>query len=241
MTQGSPTSTASNGQQPSPVRSIRLQLWLPLTLALVGLLTILTLSYLEHQHYQQELRRFTKHTAHRQLLETRRAVETALRRSDGSGLDAVLSELGLHPTVHFAALVDDAGKVLAATRFAWKHQHASDVIPDYPQALPTEHVTLDLQLDTLHLRTLSPIAIPLQTGQIRSHRQGTLLIDYDLTSLAASAAQHTYKQILLFGSLSILAVLVLLLLGWRFMLRPIRALQATIATIGQGSWTSPPR
>ena len=111
--------TASPSTAP---RSIRLQVWLPLALLIVCALVFFLLTLLEHWHAQQDLQRFSQRTAHSQLLSTRRALETVLRRGDGSGggMDAIVADLGLSPMVNYAVLLDDNDQVLAATQFAWK-------------------------------------------------------------------------------------------------------------------------
>ena len=90
-------------------------------------------------HHTQALQRFADQTAHEELLRTQRSLEAVLRRGDGSGLDGTLSELGLNPAITHAALVDDAGVVLAAL------SQPSDV-PPVPPALRTEA----LQVGALH-------------------------------------------------------------------------------------------
>ena len=107
--------TASPSTAP---RSIRLQVWLPLALFIVCALVFFLLTLLEHWHAQQDLQRFSQRTAHAQLLSARRALETVLRRGDGSGTDAIVADLGLSPMVNYAVLLDDNDQVLAATQFA---------------------------------------------------------------------------------------------------------------------------
>lgn len=82
--------TASPSTAP---RSIRLQVWLPLALLIVCALVFFLLTLLEHWHAQQDLQRFSQRTAHAQLLSARRALETVLRRGDGSGTDAIVADL----------------------------------------------------------------------------------------------------------------------------------------------------
>ena len=105
---------------PPTLRAFRLRLWLPLVLVAASTLIFLILLGLEQHNHTQALQRFADQTAHEELLRTQRRLEAVLRRGDGSGLDGTLSELGLNPAITHAALVDDAGVVLAATRFAWR-------------------------------------------------------------------------------------------------------------------------
>jgi len=115
------------------VRVFNLRLWLPLSLIIASAVMALILVADQQRHYAQDLQRFADHTAHAELLETQRALETVLRRSDGSGTVGIVSQLGLNPAVAYAALVGPDGKVIAATRFAWKGRTAAEHIPGYPK------------------------------------------------------------------------------------------------------------
>ena len=70
------------------VRVFNLRLWLPLSLIIASAVMALILIADQQRHYAQDLQRFADHTAHAELLETQRALETVLRRSDGSGKSA---------------------------------------------------------------------------------------------------------------------------------------------------------
>lgn len=76
-----------------PVRVFSLRLWLPLSLVLASGVMFLIVLVAQQQHYQRELQQFADTTAHAELLETRRALETVLRRGDGTGTDSVVSQL----------------------------------------------------------------------------------------------------------------------------------------------------
>ena len=79
------------------VRVFNLRLWLPLSLIIASAVMALILVADQQRHYAQDLQRFADHTAHAELLETQRALETVLRRSDGSGTVGIVSQLGLNP------------------------------------------------------------------------------------------------------------------------------------------------
>ncbi len=224
----------------TPPRSVRLQVWLPVALAVAGLLILGLLTMLERRHALEDLQRFTDRTAYTQLLGTRRSLETALRRGDGSGLDAIVAELGLSPTIDYAALLDEHGTVLAATRFAWKGQPAAHVLPQpiVPPALDAPRLRLDNPLLRLHAQT--PVAMPLRPHEIRASHYGTLVLEYDLAPLAAQSHRRILEQLLM--SIAITGVSAILLLGFgrHYILRPIATLQAAIRAIGAGHFNIPP-
>ena len=234
--------TASPSTAP---RSIRLQVWLPLALLIVCALVFFLLTLLEHWHAQQDLQRFSQRTAHAQLLSARRALETVLRRGDGSGTDAIVADLGLSPMVNYAVLLDDNDQVLAATQFAWKGLPAKQALPHQALALETVSTKpgqahLHLDIEGLQLHAISPVAMPLRSNELRTNRYGSLLIEYDLAPLVAQSSAHTRAQWLMFLLITSIAAILLLSLARYFILRPVAALDAAMRTIGQGSYKSLP-
>ena len=84
--------------------------------------------------------------------------------------DGTLSELGLNPAITHAALVDDAGVVLAATRFAWRGQDAAAVLPGYSaeeaaQMRQARRETLRLDTKQHTLSAMAPVALALRPGR----------------------------------------------------------------------------
>ena len=63
-----------------PVRVFRLRLWLPLSLVLASAVVFAMFVVAQRHHYTRELEHFANSTAHAELLETQRALETVLRR-----------------------------------------------------------------------------------------------------------------------------------------------------------------
>ena len=233
------SSAASSATTTPPIHTIRLRLWLPLLVVAIGVLAFTLLLGLERLNYQRELEIFTKRTAYDELLHTKRHLETVLRRDDGTGLDAVISQLGLEPAVTYAALLDEKGYVLAATRFAWRGQHIGQVRADFPHALAQQlqqqrTEVFDLNLDQRKVHALLPITMALRPNEIRSQRQGTLWLQYDLSPIAQQSWQNMLHQAGVFAMVSLLTVVLLLLLARQHILRPMAALQRSMAAIGSG-------
>ncbi|MCE1249656.1 MAG: EAL domain-containing protein [Comamonadaceae bacterium] len=230
---------------PRPLRVIRLQLWLPLLLLAISLLTLAVLAGLQQRQYHQELEQFAHQTAHEQLLETRRALETALRRGDGSGLDATLAPLGLNPAIADAVFSDEQGVVRAATRFAWRGQAASS-LAGYPQAdaahtLAEGSSQLLLSADGLQLTALTPVTLNPRPGEVRAGPPGLLWLQYDLRPLAQQTQQRIWQQAAWLAGVLLLSTLGLLwLLQWA-VLRPVAALRASMAQIGAGHFSALPQ
>ena len=231
---------------PPTLRAFRLRLWLPLVLIAASTLIFLILLGLEQHNHTQALQRFADQTAHEELLRTQRSLEAVLRRGDGSGLDGTLSELGLNPAITHAALVDDAGVVLAATRFAWRGQDAAAVLPGYSaeaaaQMRQARRETLRLDTEQHTLAAMAPVALALRPGEIRTSRQGVLAIDYDLRPIDARAWARVRQQALVFATVVALAALGLIGMAQWGILRPVAALRAGMARIGAGDFSALPQ
>ena len=228
------------------VRVFNLRLWLPLSLIIASAVMALILIADQQRHYAQDLQRFADHTAHAELLETQRALETVLRRSDGSGTVGIVSQLGLNPAIAQAALVGPDGKVIAATRFAWKGRTAAEHIPGYPedavrQVRRAQRELLTLDRAQLRLTAVAPVTMGLQSGEVRATRQGVLWIDYDLRPVAAETWDQLRTQAVVLAMAVLLGSLGLLALAHWGILRPVAALRAGMERIGAGDFTHLPR
>ena len=228
------------------VRVFNLRLWLPLSLIIASAVMALILVADQQRHYAQDLQRFADHTAHAELLETQRALETVLRRSDGSGTVGIVSQLGLNPAVAYAALVGPDGKVIAATRFAWKGRTATEHIPGYTedavrQVRRAQRELLTLDRAQLRLTAVAPVTMGLQSGEVRATRQGMLWIDYDLRPVAAETWNQLRTQAVVLAMAVLLGSLGLLALAHWGILRPVAALRAGMERIGAGDFTHLPR
>jgi len=222
-------------------RSVRLQVWLPAALVMAGLLMLALLTVLEHRHAQESLQRFTDRTAHTQLLSTRRILETMLHRGDHSGVDAIVAELGQSPTIDYAALLDEDGQVLAATRFDWKGQPAAQVLPDTfaPLVHQTEQAHLWLNSPMQRLHAMAPVTMASAPNAIGPRHYGTLVLEYDLSPLTEQSHQHTLEQLLIFIVITGVLVILLLVFARRYILRPVARLQKAMRQIGAGEFNIP--
>jgi hypothetical protein len=190
-------------------------LWLPLSLVLASAVVFAMFVVAQRHRYTRELEHFANSTAHAELLETQRALETVLRRGDGSGTEGVVSHLGLNPVIAYAALLGPDGKVVAATRFAWKGQPAAGLVPGFTeesarQVREAQREFLSLDRAQLRLTALAPVTLALQPGEMRATRQGLLWIDYDLRPVAAQTWGQIHRQGLALAAAVLLAALGLL-------------------------------
>lgn len=229
-----------------PVRVFSLRLWLPLSLVLASGVMFLIVLAAQQQHYQRELQQFADTTAHAELLETRRALETVLRRGDGTGTDSVVSQLALNPAIAHAALIGPDGNVIAATRFAWRGHSATASIPGFTdeaalQVRQAQRELLHLDQAQLRLTALALVTMGLQPGEMRATRQGLLWIDYDLRPVAAQTWAQLRQLGVMLAAAVLLAVLVLLFLARRGILRPVAALRAGMQSIGAGDFQHLPQ
>ena len=223
-----------------------LRLWLPLSLLMTcALIFVILLGLAQHNH-DREMQRFVDHVAHEELLRVQRELEAALRSQSHAGLDNIVKGLGLNAAVSHAAVLDDKGVVLAATRAAWRGQEAMAVVPGYAATevanmLQVRHELLRLYKASWQLTAMAPVAMPPRSGEIRSNLQGVLYIDYDLMPISDKIWLPLREQALVFSAVALCATLLLIALMRSIIITPVKALRESMKRIGTGNFSNLPQ
>ena len=227
-----------------PLRTVRLRLWMPLLLIGAAVLGFSVMLLVQYQQFQRELKLFAEQTAHNELLHAQRDLEGLLRRNEAGGLDSVLTEFGLNTNVSYAILADERNRVLAATQFAWRKQSLHQVATGFPQALTTQarqqrREVLELDKSAQHLWAVAPITMGLQQGELRTQRQGLLVVAYDLRPRLEHVWSLVRQRTIAFTLILLLATLGMTLLGRWLIVRPVRTLQQRMQHISAGDFSQP--
>lgn len=239
-----PTTTSLPSAPRRPLQAVRLWLWLPLSLVIAAILVFSLMLVVQYQQFEQDLQRFAQQSVHSELLESKRKIENLLRRHEDSALDQVLAELALNPEIRYAALTNDMGMVLAATDFSWRGEALRFLAPDFPEALFAQVQRDSRNTITPHLRqqqlwALAPITMGLHQGELRTQRQGLLLLSYDLRPRIALAWSLVRQRALAFSVLVLLAAGVMAALGRWLVMRPVKMLQESMQRIGRYDFSQP--
>jgi diguanylate cyclase (GGDEF)-like protein/PAS domain S-box-containing protein len=220
-------------------RSIHLRLWLPLII-LAGLLLLVGLLSLSRYHYQnQRMETYLEGQLRHELNRDQRLIEGLLRIREYGLVAEEIAELGSAPEVSYAMLVDDTGRVSFASERLWQGRLLSDVLPE--QELPLveaarQEYRLTLTFNRVRnaVHVYQAVRLAEDTGEIRSHRNGVLVLEYDLSNVQLRLQRIVLQD--LWTSLGIGAIIILLLflLLHRYLVRPLNYLNQLVNRISQG-------
>ncbi len=230
----------SRGDAARALRVLHLELWIPLLLGGFCLLLLAAVFALQRFDTQRRLRYFTEQVARETLLGAQLDIDAALRSKHGRSLDGIVSALGLHADVDYAVLLDSDGRVLAATRLAWKGQPAASVVADYlpPPAgsrAPMQAHGIQLRVDSASKRLIAEAPIAMSPSDwLAASRPGRLILAFDFAPRAATVERLMWERVWsLLGAL-LLALALLYLALRQLILRPVQVLAASMERIGGG-------
>ncbi len=198
------------------VRRLPFRFTLPLGLALL-LFVVLGVSLLNAldkrlaQLDQQARVDVLTHTAH-----LARMAEQGWETSRGL-VEADLAQVATDPRTEAVLLLDDAGRVLAAHRYAWRGRLVTDVLPgfDMRRVVQVQQGRLPaffaFDRDGVRIAALQPFQLSADPQQLRSQRQGAVYVGFDL----ARERQLVRESVLKTRAPDLIATLLLIaLLGW---------------------------
>jgi len=176
-----------------------LKVTVPLIL-LVFAATLSTVNLLYHvpqaEHAAQEDSR--KRLA-QEMSRLQSTLEYQLLKGDLSSGQHTIAVLAHNHDVVVAALTDDQGRVIAATRRAWLGQPITDVMPQVgleqvTAALQARRVGIDVGPRGESLLGHAAVLIGHERDELRPSRRGSLLVAYDLARYKAEAREQVVQQ-----------------------------------------------
>ena len=210
-----------------------LRLWIPITILLLfTLLTGFALYYQYHAQYDMLLHARSTAVRHT-LIRLQRSTEEALMHGERNRIEQDISAMGIDPEIRVLALLDPQGKILSATRYAWKQQTAQRVMPGF-----SEQVFLQVLADQQPAILISerdrtifgyiPVRFPESSANIRSHRFGAVVLDYDISRPIANIWSVLIMESSLLWAAGIGVMLVIIGLLNHYVARPIAQLATTM-------------
>jgi len=126
-------------------------------------------------------------------------LEYLLLKGDVASAQHQISVLAHNHDVIVAALVDDAGRVLAATRRAWLDRPIAEVLPplglqQVTAELRQRRTGIDIGPDGASLAGHAAVLIGRERDELRPTRRGSLLLVYDLARYKAEARAQVMQQ-----------------------------------------------
>lgn len=150
-----------------------------------------------------------------------------------------LDQISVDPRVAAVAVLDEQGRIMLSQRTAWSGLEIKSVLPGFDdgwrlQAMSAGLAQVRVAQDGLHLTSLQPFALAGASDELRSMRQGAILIQMNLTQAwreARTQALLARAPGLAAAMLVLLAVGVLLHL---FVARPLQVLAQAAGRLQQG-------
>ena len=209
--------------------SRRLKVWLPLTV--LYLFTLLLGFMYWYQTYTREgtLRQNSLVHVHNIMSELQRQFEETAPENNFAHAEESVSALGVYPAIKRLVVIDAAGKVLLATRYAWINQPANKVIRNFDstsflQLQQTKKPILNLSADKLSIKAWFPLRTHLQPGDIRPSHSGAIFMDYDLSYATAAIRQKVLQESLILWLACLLIMLAIIAMLQSMVTRPLRFL-----------------
>ena len=223
-----------------------LRLTIPAILLLMGLI-VGCFSYERQVSISQKRveENLTKHarltaTSTAQLLEYiyRR---TDLQNSQSEGVTLLISRLSSDMNLSVALFCDEKNQIRNASRYELKNQPLSNTlwadVSDVVNKVRSNRAgQIVLNKNRRSIRAIYPVVFPPPADQLRSHRVGVIILDYDLTKVVQGAITDATNQSLqIIGLLALLCVLVGFILD-RIVTQRARRLVLASNQIAQGKF-----
>jgi len=165
----------------APLRSLRLRRVLPLTVLSVFTLFLLGMMAYEYLQFTRTVDRTAIAYTRTEMARLQREVRGALAAGDVESAEREIPVLGVQRQMDAVVAIDDRGRVLYATRFAWKGRRAADMVPGF------DPVVMDRVCQTgaprvmkagsgSHLLAYYPLPLPGNGKTLRSRRTGGLFM-----------------------------------------------------------------
>lgn len=194
-----------------------MRLMLPLLLVLVSGSVVGGFWWFENRRAMDEIEQMaiTDHSQDLHRLSVQ--LQFAIQRGADTEVESMLENFGSEPNLRYAMILDPDGRIIAATRIAWKGKRV-DALAEPGLREEVRHSASDLlghvklSEDRMAVRAHFALRYPADRGSIRAHRFGMLIAHFDLTSNKLSASHRIEGWVQLFAAM----VLSTSILFWLF-------------------------
>ncbi len=217
--------------------------WLPIRVILPLTLTVSAIMigggfwWIEHQREIREIERESQINLAQSLYRAMVHLEYALAHHDGKAVDIEIATLANMPGMDWIALVAPDGRVMAASRRAWRGKPVQTLDAPDLRTLLREANRQGARLNAGRNAALAAFAVnlPAKNGALRNHRPAMLLARADISRFKRLALAEIRREALLVTAAMMLLAL-LLGLGAHFGLtRRMRRIIEAAADFGQGN------
>lgn len=206
---------------------------IPVALILSSLPLLALVYFLEMRQADNDIRHLLNQRAAHSGSQLAVLLRDAMVRDDQEAVRRTLQSVVTQPNLRWAALADANDIILHSTDYRLVQRPLTE-LPDSPdgEMLAAARATLAGQIaftaDGTVLRAAYPIRLPLQAGELRTRRIGTLVFSYDATELYAVARHEALQH----AAYSFVGAILIAALFWLylhlFLVRRIETLTGAI-------------
>ncbi len=175
-------------------------------------------------------------------------LEAFYRLGQGESVQAVLSALGAESGHRLAAVIDERGVVIAASRGLLLGESVEAVLPrlmrdvvilaEAPAVQSRMAGIARLAADGNSVAALFPLQLGLRGGALRAQRTGLLFLEYDLGERKAAAAAGVRQAAWQFSAFLLGLALLLWLLLYAMLTRRVRRIVATMRRVAEADFSA---
>ncbi len=219
--------------------TLRLRLWVPLLFLGFFFVSLIQSAIAGRNQMERSLELQSQEQVRQMLANTAHRVEALLRIQHYDLVADEVADFGVDPHVNGVVLLDDAGRVMEATRREWGGRFAKDVLPRFDPAKfdavqKNGRSIVLLAPDRSYVYGYQPVVLVAVRKGLRPDRIGALVIDYDLAATKAAIWDALLREQLPVWSGTFLLVLGLIWLFSVFLLRPLRHMTEIVRRFGAG-------
>ncbi|MGR9046303.1 MAG: PAS domain S-box protein [Gammaproteobacteria bacterium] len=225
------------------LHSFNLSLLLPLSALLIFAVLLTSIVFLGYRNTQELTRLQERQNIVIGIKQLQLRIELSLSNNDILNLEREFSYHDLNPQLDIAVLIDDHGRVVAASRQEWKNRPARELFTDYnPDYARQSQTDLKIGLYSNDDNTTHFVYAPVFLGgtpdkKLRSYRLGVIYASYNSNDFESRLWEHTIHQGVWIWICTLLALGALYAIQQWSVAKPLKRLKSYAAKIGSGDFS----
>ncbi len=170
-------------------------------------------------------------------------IEVYISKGEISNIKRELSYINLMPETEVIALIDTKGKILVANNRLWMGKLAKKLFTDfdlniYSKTQESFHININRDRESNRYFVYTPIILPSAAKQMRLHQVGIIFFVYDDSAAYQAIWKKTLNQSLFSSLAAIISMLLLMLIQYLAISRPLKSLMQYTKEIGEGDFSA---
>ncbi len=225
----------------NPVRSIPIQLWLPVLVIFIGSIIWAIMTWQEYTLLKTNLIKSSKQLIQQDMTLLQNELQTEIRKGFYDEAEQAVTIRGVNNHYNNLILVDDQMHVRFSTKLAYKGKAVTEVLPvfdilQFDQVSSQKHAKVILAEDQCRFFSYFPVTLERRPNEMRSRRVGVIFLEYDISRDMEAIISQLLKNSLLIALILIATLGLLFLFINFFITRPINQLVANTRKIAAGHY-----